>query len=357
MAIAGNKGEWSEIYVFLRLLADGKLFAADEGLNRIQNTYFPIIKITRKETKGAVHEYRANPETNEVEVYLNGHMIWKASTIVFDSEARRLLEDIRSSNGRSIEFPDTEAFIAEIHVRKLKAPSSNKSDICMEVHDIQTGRESKVGFSIKSKLGGLSTLLNASMATNFVYQVKGLDSSDALKINSINTVSKYKDRIKAIVASGGELTFDSMEDRTFEKNLMMVDGQMPRIVAEMLKGYYTGEATSCIQLLELVSKVNPLGRERMNYEYNVKKMLSAVALGMKPTTKWNGVEDASGGYIIVKSDGDVLAYHIHNRNEFYEYLINSTKFDTASGTRYGHCTIYEKEGKLWVKLNLQIRFT
>ncbi|RTK92254.1 MAG: HpaII family restriction endonuclease [Rickettsiales bacterium] len=28
-----NKGEWSEFYTFLRLLADGKLYAADANLN------------------------------------------------------------------------------------------------------------------------------------------------------------------------------------------------------------------------------------------------------------------------------------------------------------------------------------
>jgi len=39
MGITGNKGEWSETYAFLRLLADGKLFAADEQLNRIGNMF------------------------------------------------------------------------------------------------------------------------------------------------------------------------------------------------------------------------------------------------------------------------------------------------------------------------------
>ena len=34
--LSGNKGEWSEIYVFLHALAVGKLYAADENLNMIQ---------------------------------------------------------------------------------------------------------------------------------------------------------------------------------------------------------------------------------------------------------------------------------------------------------------------------------
>ena len=45
----GNKGEWSEIYTFFKLLADGKLYAADEKLNRIPEQFYPIIKILREE--------------------------------------------------------------------------------------------------------------------------------------------------------------------------------------------------------------------------------------------------------------------------------------------------------------------
>ena len=41
MGITGNRGEWSEVYAFLRLLADGKLFSADENLDRIEDMFFP----------------------------------------------------------------------------------------------------------------------------------------------------------------------------------------------------------------------------------------------------------------------------------------------------------------------------
>lgn len=47
--LTGNKGEWSEIYVLLRLLADGKIYTADSELNKLENVYFPIIKIIREQ--------------------------------------------------------------------------------------------------------------------------------------------------------------------------------------------------------------------------------------------------------------------------------------------------------------------
>lgn len=73
----------------------------------------------------------------------------------------------------------------------------------------------------------------------------------------------------------------------------------------------------------MITKRNPLrypNPENM-YKYKFKKLLSAIALGMMPGSKWNGRDQANGGYIIVSHSGDVLAYHIYNRDFFEEYLL------------------------------------
>ena len=36
-----NKGEWSEIYISLKLLNDGKLYIADKNLNAMKNVFLP----------------------------------------------------------------------------------------------------------------------------------------------------------------------------------------------------------------------------------------------------------------------------------------------------------------------------
>ena len=77
---------------------------------------------------------------------------------------------------------------------------------------------------------------------------------------------------------------------------------------------------------------------------------------MLPSTPWNGKADATGGYIIVREDGEVLCYHLFNRNEFEDYLVNNTKFETASTSRHQFGSIYKDNGKYYLKLNLQIRF-
>ena len=43
--LSGNRGEWSEAYVFLKLLADGKLYAADAKLDQIKTLFLSLIHI------------------------------------------------------------------------------------------------------------------------------------------------------------------------------------------------------------------------------------------------------------------------------------------------------------------------
>ena len=42
-----NKGEWSEVYAFFKLLADGRLYCGDGHLNRYDEKYYPILEIFR----------------------------------------------------------------------------------------------------------------------------------------------------------------------------------------------------------------------------------------------------------------------------------------------------------------------
>lgn len=75
-----------------------------------------------------------------------------------------------------------------------------------------------------------------------------------------------------------------------------------------------------------------------------------------PSKVWTGELDATGGYLVVKEDGEVLCYHIYNRNEFEDYLFANTKLETASSSKHKYGEIYEENGQLFFKLNLQIRF-
>lgn len=99
--------------------------------------------------------------------------------------------------------------------------------------------------------------------------------------------------------------------------------------------HYIEDVKDCKSLVELAGKCDPLqyGDEAM-YEYKFKKFLCSCALGMKPAKRWDGLDEANGGYIIVKADGEVLAYHIYNRNFFEQYLLDNTVLGRASTSRH-----------------------
>ncbi|GFH42901.1 hypothetical protein Hs30E_14520 [Lactococcus hodotermopsidis] len=92
-------------------------------------------------------------------------------------------------------------------------------------------------------------------------------------------------------------------------------------------------------------------------EYKVKDLLVAIALGMVPKTKWTGMDEANGGYVIVKKDGDIVCYHIYDRNRLKNYLYDNTKFDSPSSSRTGAGVIAVTGGRGVMKLTIQIRFS
>ena len=128
----------------------------------------------------------------------------------------------------------------------------------------------------------------------------------------------------------------------------------------MVFNFYTTNLTGIKDITEVIESKNPLNFNIANshkfYEYKVKKFLTEVALGMMPAKVWNGLYDATGGYLVVKEDGEILSYHIYNKNKFENYLYHNTKLETASSTRHGFGIIEEEDGEYFIKLNLQIRF-
>jgi len=358
--MTGNKGEWSEIYAFLKLLADGKLFSADENLELIPNLFYPILKVLRTETNG--HRNYIRNSTIKVIDPQKDLILLEIPIAKFATAATLLLDKIKSSATTTFAVAEIEEFLEFIHVRSLKAPSADKRDISIVVHDLRTNMTPTLGFSIKSNLGGPSTLLNAGKTTNFVYRIIGnpFSQNEIREINAISSRSKVRDRLAAIRAKGRTLEYVEMTCRNFNINLQMIDIRMPEIIAEMLLLFFDGKGNGTKDLVNLLERLNPLGLDlglhHPLYEYKVKALLTDIALGMTPSTLWNGRYDATGGYIIVKAGGDIVCYHIYNRNEFQNYLLNRTKLDTPGTDRHGFGSIYTFNGVQRINLNLQIRF-
>lgn len=355
--IKGNRGEWSEIYALFKLLGDKQLIAGDANLNKVEELFYPIIKIIRNESRGNI-DYEIN---GDLVIVSGGNEELRIPVKTFTDQASKLLTTIKGSAG-AFSIPEIETFMNSVKCSSLKAKSTSKSDIRIVIHDQKINQTAELGFSIKSQLGGDATLLNAGKTTNFIYQISGFQPTENhLKtVNEIDTKSKIKDRIENIKTLGGNIEYVSLEKDVFKNNLVLIDSLLPNILAEIVKTFYTSNLSSIVDLTDNINKMNPLNYDNQFahtfYEYKIKRFLTDIALGMTPSKVWNGVYDATGGYLIVKGNGDILCYHIYNRNQFEDYLFQNTRLETASSSRHEFGKIYEKNGKFFFKLNLQIRF-
>ncbi|MCI6753016.1 MAG: HpaII family restriction endonuclease [Selenomonas bovis] len=353
--ITGNKGEWSELYALVYLLALGRLYAADEKLNIIHSCYFPILKILRDELDKRHIQFIV--KDHAVDVVLNGKKVNELDRHGLKKEANILYEKIKNGGSRAFSIDSAEHLMSDLSVTQLKAPSEDKADIKMEIHDIQTGINQICGFSIKSDIGNPPTLLNASCVTNFTYEVSGLTDRDMQIVNGISSRTKLKDRLQYI-CDHGTIRYKMLKNPVFMENLMLLETALDKIIAELLLRSYTKGVNDCYTLLCDCARDNSFRfpSPAKFYEYKFRKFLCAVALGMNPSKAWDGHDEATGGYIIVREDGNVVAYHIYNRDFFEKYLVKNTRFERASSTRHNYGILYKENDRMYIDLNLQIRF-
>lgn len=354
----GNKGEWSEFYTFLKLLVERKLEAADDDLEKIQDIFFPVLKIIREESSGKIdYEF---PQEGGVRILRAGSEIALVDISDLKTKVAGIFRAIKDNPDRTFELPVADELMSRLHATRLGAGNSRKEDITLKIHDRMTGAEPEIGFSIKSMLGSPATLLNPSRATNFIYKISGLDPSQTDRINAIDTKAKVRDRLSAIVEAGGSFAFHSINSDVFTGNLRRVDTVLPEIMAQLLLLFYLGKGSALPDLVANLgdgeTNILSFHLSRADYEFKIKGLLHNVALGMVPDTDWDGQLRAHGGYIIVREDGEIVCYHVYNADAFRSYLYKNTRFDTPSTSRYEAGSIYSENGELFVKLTLQIRF-
>lgn len=360
MKTGNNKGEWSEFYAFLKILEERKIFAADKNLEIIDGKFFVFHKIIREEKDEAVKVYDISQSATEVLITdEDGRLLKKFDTALLKEKTLKIFEKIKNEKSRSFNIPEAQKLMKELLCTKVKASNAKKADLVAIIYDRISKTMPMLGFSIKSMVGGASTLLNPGQTTNFIYEVKGFGGNIA-NVNAIKTRAQIRDRVRKIAEQGGAFEYMGVSNEQFGSNMRMIDTVLPEFIAQMLLEFFSNERRTVVDLTKALSENENMKKKfslsLTNYEYKIKNFLDAVALGMVPSKPWDGFSKAHGGYIVVKENGDVVCYHLYNRDEFRSYLFENTRFDAPSTTRYGYGGLYKKKGKLFFKLNLQIRF-
>lgn len=349
-----NKGEWSELYTFLKICVDKYLPLVDSELNS-KGYGFTILKAI---LVGTGFEYNLVTTGVIEKVQLDSNKKFEILDVnMIKPELEKIHKQILDSKGASFELSSLEYSLEKLGLMRTKAASKKKADIKLLVNDTRNLKEFYSGFSIKSKLGQPSTLLNASKATNFIYELIDF-SGDADLINAKEGSQKIKDRLDLAITHSKSIVFHNTNAVTLKNNLIKVDTNLPLILSEMLMSFFSRGNRTVEDIVSDISSSATIKSIELNYEnlkYIIAKFLIAVAFGMFPNSHWDGYYEAEGCIILEKS-GDLLCLHIIEMKDIAEYLFKNTKFETASSGRNDFGKIYELDNRNFINLNLQIRF-
>ena len=371
-----NRGEWSEIWAVLKVLAEGRISTLSVSNGVISKTGSSVlVHALRTGRSGTVIDYvlerdgRGNPSRLSIRKADTGEMLAPPvphSVVWDDFEA---FDDALTCAGENAKGTFSVAGADELFEKYLfgsgKSPSTLKQDCELALIALDGRTEEMRGFSIKSYTGGSPTLFNASQGAAFRYRLAGQTAAAKRSVDSIQKKS-VKSWVVARVNALHDLhafTADvKAEHPVFAKNLSLLDTNMAGVIGHLLRIGRSSAVNSgsLKEALELLVREDPLGLgsvfAKTYYGFRVRHFLRAAALGMTPATPWDGNEDAEGGMLVVSADRELYCL-LAGKSEFERYLVETTYFDTPSTSRLpGYAEIEEdSEGVVTFKLHLQIR--
>ena len=343
-----NRGEWSELYALLHILATGKIRSSTRDGDDAFD--FQVVSVALV-IGGINHTFQISDSNIEILDNTSKTIIDFVTRSELLDQSKLLLANIKAGKGRSFPIQEAASIMSALRIDKV-AGSVEKTDLLLKIYDPRINRETEQGFSIKSFLGGKPTLLNAAGTTNIDYTIMG--NVSAIDISMLNKLGPVE-IVTSLYEMDCRLTPIHMDSR-FVENLKMIDSEMDILLAHVVLASFQGKGRGMNDLLEILVKTNPLNYSPKNsevrYTHKIKDLLEAVALGMRPSKPWAGLAEAKGGHLIVTSTGEVICHHALDKDTLRNYLFDNLTIDTPSQKRHKFGKILS--GK--ISLNFQIRF-
>lgn len=357
MAFEATKREWGELYAFFRLLADGYVYAGTPDVKKNEAQKLPVAMIQREEHDGTRRYSLEDAET----VRITGEKMDKRIPREdFAAVAELIQAAVKGSRENDVMSPDgVEEFLDEVAIYDLEAKTDDRTDFYVAFYRTDAPL---VGFCVRSRLGGMSPLLDGGRTANFKFEQTGIKFATPT-VNKINAFGEEDDvigRLLMIERLGGVLKYNDVADKVFRSNLCMIDLHFPRMLGEMLRIMHLDGISKVSELTEAVKRMNPLKikDELINkhgyYEYKMKQFLMALALGMRPAKIFNGTDSAISGFLFVDGAGEVLCYQNSDRQTFADFLFANTRFEKSSTEKDKYGYLERENGVYYFKLNLKI---
>lgn len=353
-----NYWEWSELYALGFILSNNGIFWADELENKRNDLFYQVLEVYLRDEWRWDLVYQI--KWNEVDIFIQDEKLKTVKIDAIKPVVSRMFGNLtRKNKGRAFTIENGIEMMEVLERGKIKAKSSDKKDIEMTIVDIGLKTPTpKIGFSIKSQLWSPATLVNSSMATNFIYEVLDKDWRIPKTFPTLHP-KKVKDNVMLLKSKGYKFNFSKIQSATFDENLWMIDSKLGEHLSTIVLSYYSKEfgkknSTSLQDLTEwcfpqsITTNKQPL--------HKIKEFLGIMALWMMPDTPWDWILTTLWGFLLVKKNWDVLCYYLYNFWDFQNFLFRSTKLDTPSTSRSEIGSIYEENGHFYMRLNLQVRF-
>lgn len=333
-----NKGEWSELYAFLKLLIEGFAHEADKDLKKKPSKY-DFVSLLRDDSG----EVKVIP-TRESQ-YGEEETVSRQSLISFTLE---LFNKIKSGEG-AFELAEARNVLSALGLERIRASSTSKTDLLAKIKSPATGEEISRGFSIKSQLGSPSTLINASSHTRFEYFLP-LSIGEIEQIWSEDGADGPQEKIRSLDHRGVGISSRGAISPVFRENLSFWGHEFHSSLGLLFLNGYLADSRKISSLCT----GDVFSSEA--FKYKLKEFLAASALGMMPSKPWDGKHPVHGGYLVVGKNGELLVLSAEKGDDFRDYLFERSSFDTPSSSRFQVGSLSSVAEGTTMTLTMQIRF-
>ena len=357
--LEATRREANELYVLFSLLAEGSIETGDAGGEAAGQA--PVAMIVRREHNGMRRYVIEEGEVHIVGAEIDARFP-RDDFQVAAEWIRRLLTDRDRLSEERLDLSDLEPFLDALQIYDMEAQTDDCTDMHIALWSVDAPL---VGLRIQSRLCGYLPLLDGGRTSNLKFEQTGVRFSGPAvhKINwteQPDNVAEVARRILYIQSLGGILKYSDVADKIFKSNLLVLDTNLPRILASMLMSLHLDGTARIDELAGVLEERNPLKvkdelvRKHGLYRYKIRQLLLAAAWGMRPAKVFDGSHGAIGGYVMVDPAGKMLLYTRADEQTFGNYLFTHTRLEKSlpDDSKYGY--LERENGAYFLKLNLKI---
>jgi len=127
-----NRGEWTEAYVFLRLLGEGRIYGATTELVKDDSTYIDIVNVIRDEPdKLLIFERFVSEEIAYVQLYKDNEKLKIVTAPEFNEKADYLYKKLKElgAGKRKVGIPEIQQYMESFNIDTPKANLSPSASL------------------------------------------------------------------------------------------------------------------------------------------------------------------------------------------------------------------------------------